>query len=65
MTDRIKQLRRALGGLTQAELAARIRIDQSTVSRLENGAPLDGPILTAIEALEALASGAAQPTEVA
>lgn len=55
MKNRITKLRKALGGgeaISQSALAARLRVNQSTVSRLENGAPLDGPILTAIEALE-------------
>ena len=52
MSNRITSLRKLLGGISQAELARRLRVNQSTVSRLENGAPLEGPILTAVEALE-------------
>lgn len=60
MSNRIKALRKKLGTpnapIAQAELAARLRVNQSTVSRLENGdLELDGPILTAVEALEASA----------
>lgn len=58
MTNRITALRFALGAtdrpISQADLAARLRINQSTVSRLETGEmELTGPILTAVEALEA------------
>lgn len=63
MSNRITSLRKLLGGISQAELARRLRVNQSTVSRLENGAPLDGPILTAIEALEAAAM--AEPASTA
>lgn len=52
MSKRIKRLRVRLGNITQAELARMIRVNQATISRLENGAPLEGPILTAVEALE-------------
>jgi len=52
MSKRIKRLRVRLGNITQAELARMIRVNQATISRLENGAPLAGPILTAVEALE-------------
>lgn len=51
--DAIKQTRKALGA-TQAELAAMLGLNQSTVSRLESGA-LDVDARTAL-ALEALAA---------
>ena len=58
MSNRIKALRKKLGTpkepIPQSDLAARLRVNQSTVSRLEKGSmTLDGPILTAVEALEA------------
>lgn len=65
MPNRITLLRKLLGGISQADLARRLRVNQSTVSRLENGAPLDGPILTAIEALEASAAVAEPAGEAA
>lgn len=55
--SRITALRNALSPeaepISQAALAARLRVNQSTVSRLESGEMvLTGPILTAVEALE-------------
>ena len=59
--DVIKQTRKALGA-TQAELAAMLGLNQSTVSRLESGA-LDVDARTAL-ALEALATrGRSTPVE--
>jgi predicted transcriptional regulator len=60
MSKRIKRLRKRLGNITQSELARMIRVNQATISRLENGAPLGGPILTAVEALEKQASRGAE-----
>lgn len=65
MSNRITSLRKLLGGISQAELARRLRVNQSTVSRLENGAPLEGPILTAVEALEQIAAASPEPSEAA
>lgn len=61
MSNRITKLRKTLGTaerpLPQTDLAARLRVNQSTVSRLERGEiELDGPILTAVEAIEAQAA---------
>lgn len=53
--DAIKQTRRTLG-VTQAELAALLGLNQSTISRLERGA-LEVDARTAL-ALEALAARA-------
>ena len=51
--DAIKQTRKALGA-TQAELAAMLGLNQSTVSRLESGAlDLDARTSLALEALAA------------
>ena len=58
--DAIKQTRKALGA-TQAELAAMLGLNQSTVSRLESGA-LDVDARTAL-ALEALAARG-RPTSI-
>lgn len=59
--DVIKQTRKALGA-TQAELAAMLGLNQSTVSRLESGA-LDVDARTVL-ALEALAArGRSTPVE--
>jgi len=51
--DAIKQTRKALGA-TQAELAAMLGLNQSTVSRMESGAlDLDARTSLALEALAA------------
>jgi transcriptional regulator with XRE-family HTH domain len=59
--DAIKQTRKALGA-TQAELAAMLGLNQSTVSRLESGAlDMDARTSLALEAL--VARGRTAPVE--
>lgn len=61
--DAIKQTRTALG-VTQAELAALLGLNQSTISRLERGAlEVDARTALALEALKA--RGHAKPSAVA
>lgn len=55
--DGIKQTRRELG-VTQAELAAMLGLNQSTISRLERGAlEVDARTALALEALTVRARG--------
>lgn len=53
-----KALREARGW-SQGEMAEYLGCDQSTVSRIERGAPLSGPISRLLKALQAPAEGAA------
>lgn len=56
--DAIRQTRRELG-VTQAELAALLGLNQSTISRLERGAlEVDARTALALEALTVRARGA-------
>lgn len=57
MVNRITKLRRAFGTkedpISQTELARKLRVSQSVVSRMETGErAIEGPIVFAIEALE-------------
>jgi len=61
-TDEIKSFRKSRGW-SQSDLAEQLGVDQATVSRIENGTPMAGPVDRLLRKLMAEPVAAQQPQE--